>query len=135
MTDLMLGLKGKLPMSTIKTLVIVEDEPLIAMDIRQRCEDAGYTVLAVAGTVAQAERNFADHCPDAIVSDMDLSSDGNGCDIVEAIRKRCPDIKVVFVTGTTDPVKLERIAATKPETVLSKPLQPRRLEEALQFLG
>ena len=93
----MFGFKGKFLMNPIKTLVIVEDEPLIAMDIWQRCEDAGYTV--------------------------------------EAIRKRCPDIKVVFVTGTTDPVKLERIAATKPATVLSKPLQSRRLEEALQAPG
>lgn len=134
MTALMLGPKGKFPVNPIKTLVIVEDEPFIAMDIRARCEDAGYTVLAVAGSVVQAERNFADHCPDAIVSDMDLSSGGNGCDIVEAIRKRCPDIKVVFVTGTTDPVKLKRIAATKPETVLSKPLPPRLLEEALRVL-
>lgn len=122
-------------MSPIKTLVIVEDDPLIAMDIRERCEDAGYIVLAVTGSVAQAEREFADHCPDAIVTDMDLGPGGSGCEIVEAIRERCPDIKVVFVTGTTDPMKLERIAATKPEAVLSKPLPPRRLEDALQALG
>ena len=122
-------------MSKAKTVVIVEDEPLIAIDIQERCEDAGYTVLAVAGSVAQAERKFADHCPDAIVTDMDLGSGGNGCEVVEIIRERRPDIKVVFVTGTTDQVKLERIAATKPETVLSKPLPPHRLEEALQALG
>jgi len=121
-------------MGQIETLVIVEDVPLIAMDIRERCEDAGYTVLAVAGSAAQAEREFADHCPDAIVTDMDLGPDGSGCEIVEAIRERCPDIKVIFVTGTTDPVKLKRISATRPETVLSKPLPQRGLEDALQAL-
>ena len=122
-------------MSPIKTLVIVEDDTLIALDIRERCEDVGYTVLAVAGSVAQADREFADHCPDAIVTDMDLGPGESGCELVEAIGERCPGIKVIFVTGTTDPAKLERIAATKPETILPKPLPPRKLEEALQALG
>lgn len=92
-------------------------------------------MLAVARSVAQAGREFADHCPDAIVTDMDLGPGGGGCEIVEAFRERCLDIKVVFITGTTDQVALGRISATKPETVLSKPLPPRRLEEALQALG
>jgi len=121
-------------MSQIETLVIVEDEPLIALDIQAQCEDAGYTVLAVASSAAQARREFADHCPDAIVTDMDLGPDGSGCEIVEAIRERCPDIKVIFVTGTTDPVKLKRISATRPEIILSKPLPLRGLEGALQAL-
>jgi DNA-binding NarL/FixJ family response regulator len=102
------------------------------MDIRAQCEDARYTALAVASSAAQAGREFADYCPDAIVTDMDLGPDGTGCEIVEAIRERCPDIKVIFVTGATDPVKLERISATRPEAVLSKPLPPRGLEYALQ---
>lgn len=121
-------------MSTMRTLVIVEDEPLIAMDIRGQCEDAGYTVLATARSVAQAEQQFADHSPDVIVTDMDLGPGGNGCEVVEALAKKCPDIKVIFVTGTTDPVKLKDIAATKPKAVLSKPLPPGRLQETLQAL-
>ncbi|PVA08630.1 hypothetical protein DC366_18170 [Pelagivirga sediminicola] len=78
-------------MSKAKTVVIVEDEPLIAIDIQERCEDAGFTVLSVVGSVAQAERKFADLCPDAIVTDMDLGPGGNGCEIVEIIRERCRD--------------------------------------------
>ncbi|MGJ8547800.1 MAG: response regulator [Sulfitobacter sp.] len=122
-------------MNPINTLVIAEDDPLIALDIQLCCEEAGLTVLAIAGSVAQAKRKFSEHCPDAIVSDMELGPDGDGCDIVEEIRKRCPDIRVIFLTGTTDPIKLKRIADAMPEIILTKPVQPRKLEEALQLIG
>ena len=108
-------------MNTCPTIVIVEDNALLALDMQQCCEDAGCVVLAVAGSVRQAEERFANHCPDAIVTDMNLGSGGTGCEVVEAIRRRCPGIRVIFVTATIVREDLRMIEDLKPNMVLAKP--------------
>jgi DNA-binding NarL/FixJ family response regulator len=122
-------------MRQIKTVVIVENEPIIALDLQDRCEEAGFTVLAAARSVAQAEIKFVDLRPDVIITNMGIGAGGEGCVIVQAIRERCPDISVVFVTATIERSAVERISAMKPDCVLPKPLPPGGLEEALQALG
>lgn len=118
-------------MDTSPTVVIVEDNALLALDMQQCCEDAGYVVLATAKSVREAEERFADHCPDAIVTDMNLGSGGTGCEVVEAIRMRCPDIVVIFVTATTVREDLRMIENLRPNMVLAKPFQHKDLHSAL----
>tara|TARA_R110002074_G_scaffold11030_5_gene41094 strand:+ start:1620 stop:1988 length:369 start_codon:yes stop_codon:yes gene_type:complete len=118
-------------MNTGPTVVIVEDNALIALDLQYCCEDAGCIVLAIAGSVREAEERFADHCPDVIVTDMNLGPGETGCEVVEAIRKRCPDIRVIFVTATTVREDLRMIEGLRPNMVLAKPFQQKDLRAAL----
>ncbi|WP_306132985.1 response regulator [Roseivivax marinus] len=116
---------------TRRTVVIVEDEALIALDLQYQCEDLGYHVLDVAASEAQAHERFAGLEPDVLLTDMDLAGASNGVDVAVRIQKSCPGIAVIFITATTCPRKLERIRAIDPYRVLRKPIRTAELSAAL----
>lgn len=118
---------------TEKTVAIVEDEALLALDLQDLCEACGCRVLGTAATARDALHRFADLQPDLLITDMELADGSNGVEVVEGLRQRRPDMTVIFVTAATAPGKLQRIAAACPNRVLEKPLRPVALREALAY--
>ena len=114
-----------------KTIVIAEDEFLLALDLREMCEDLGCTVLSVAHSAPEARKRFRALSPDVLITDMDLGPGGDGVDVVEDLRRHCPCVMVVFATGSSHPDALARINSVRPDVVLSKPLTARDLREVL----
>ena len=114
-----------------KTIVIVEDDALVALDLRYLCQDAGCRVLGVATTAAEARQMFPSFSPDVLISDYELADGSDGVAVAEHLRKLRADVTVIFVTGTTEPDKLQRIERFRPHRVLKKPLRIEELHEAL----
>ena len=122
-------------MTADTTVVIVEDEWLQALGLLHLCEDMGVRVLGLARSASEAEAELASLEADALLTDMDLDHEdagsGDGVDVVHKLRKRRPGLRVVFVTGTSDPEKMARISSAKPHRVLTKPVSERDLQQAL----
>ena len=110
-------------------VLIIEDEPLIAMEIEDILRRNRYTSFAFAVSAEEAIAAAAARCPDLITSDVRLNP-GNGMDAVEEICRERP-IPVIFVTGNPGDVR-----ARMPQyEVLSKPFRAEGFEVALKHVA
>jgi DNA-binding response OmpR family regulator len=81
---------------TVKRILIVEDEPLVAFDNEHFLRDAGYEIVATVDTVPAATAALTEEI-DLVLADVNLSAGGNGRDVAEAAREK--GVPLVFVTG------------------------------------
>jgi DNA-binding NarL/FixJ family response regulator len=116
---------------TTSAIAIVEDEVLLALELKDLCQDLGYDVVGIARSADEACAIFEVHRPDLLPSDMELGRGPDGSDIVDHLREKQPSLEVVFVTGPQDPRKVRRMEAVLPRRILRKPIQEDELREAL----
>ncbi len=86
-------------MSAALRILIVEDEPLIAMDMEMMLQDAGHQVVGEATTVFEVKRLLSGPQPDLACVDMQLADGSSGIDACRAILGQWPDTVVVFITA------------------------------------
>jgi CheY-like chemotaxis protein len=102
-------------------VLIIEDEPIIAMDIEELVRGCGHRVVGVASTetdaIAIAERDR----PGLILADINLGAGGDGSAAVARIIAR-HDIPVIFVTAY--PERLLTGEAVEPAFLITKPFEP-----------
>ena len=106
-------------------VLIIEDEPLIAMSIEDALRDSGCTSFAFATSATDAVAAATLRCPDLITADVQLAP-GCGIEAVGAICGGKP-IPVIFITGTAARVR-ERITE---HAVLNKPFSEQTLQYAV----
>jgi CheY-like chemotaxis protein len=111
-------------------ILVIEDEPLIAMGLKLVLETMGCEVPAVVdnGEDAVAAAEAVDF--DLVLADIRLRGDEDGIDAVRRIQMR-RRIPVLFVTGNVD--ELGRRGMTDAE-VLAKPFMPAALERTVRRL-
>jgi CheY-like chemotaxis protein len=108
------------------SVLVVEDEALIAMDLQALLEDAGYRVLGPANSTAAAMALLAGNDPDVALLDVNLGrSDVFGVANELASRKT----KLIFLTGHTAQ-KLPQAHRHRP--LVAKPYLPHVLLQAVQ---
>ena len=109
------------------SVLVVEDEALIAMDLQSLLEEAGYRVLGPANSTAAAMALLAGHDPDVALLDVNLGrSDVFGVANELATRKT----KLIFLTGHTAQ-KLPPAHRHRP--LVAKPYLPHVLLQAVQL--
>ena len=113
------------------TAIIVEDDFLIAASYGLVCEDLGIAVVDTCDTATQAIEMIMEQRPDYVLLDVRLRGEKNGVYEAEQIRERGLATKLIFVTGSQEPETLARIRKLKPDGLLSKPIPPQSLENAL----
>jgi PAS domain S-box-containing protein len=120
-------------MSQTKVL-IVEDEGIVALDLRRMLLQAGYGVTGTATTGADAIRLAAQQPPDVVLMDIGLRGELDGIEAAQSIRAQ-HDVPIIFVTANSDPATLDRAKITDPFGYIVKPFEERdvrvRLEMAL----
>lgn len=77
------------------SVLILDDEPLIAMLVQDWIEDLGYEVIGPARSVRQALTLIDDHKPDAAILDVSLGESDSFC-VADALKSR----KIPFAFGT-----------------------------------
>lgn len=118
-------------MSQKHKVMIVEDEYLIAEDLRARVGDFGLEVCGVAATAEGAELLAKAHRPDLVLMDVGLLGARDGVQVAETILGRL-GAEVIFITGSRDPATLERIEQSGAAAVLQKPVSDTTLRDALR---
>jgi CheY-like chemotaxis protein len=108
--------------------VVVEDEPLIAADIRGILERLGVEVAGEASSAAEAVRVATDSKPDIILADYNLDGRDTGIDAVLEINET-HDCPVVFITGFPD--RVLQGDEIEPDFVISKPYTPDNVRAAV----
>jgi DNA-binding NtrC family response regulator len=120
---------GQLPLAG-KSLLVIEDEVLIAMSVESCLLDAGAAVVKIANTIASAKSALEEGTPfDVAIVDLILE-DGNATPLFQVLSER--EIPVVITTG--DQVDQGLPALSKAFTILQKPYLDRDLINALMKL-
>jgi PAS domain S-box-containing protein len=117
--------------SSVAQILIVEDERVIARDIRDCLENLGYSVVAIASSAAEAMEKAAKMHPDLILMDIRLKGEVDGIQAAEQIWSRF-QIPFIYATGYSDKPTLERARATAPFGYILKPIEERELFVAIE---
>ncbi|MBB36374.1 MAG: response regulator [Hirschia sp.] len=120
-------------MDETKTVVIVEDEFLIANYLEGLCEDMGVKVLGLASKAGQAIELLERTDPEYVLMDVRLQGKRDGVDIALKVHARRPETKIIFITGSSEPPTIDRINTDHPYRVLIKPINPGDLREAFSL--
>ncbi len=104
-------------------IMIVEDEFIVAFDIKQRLEARQYEVHSVVTTGEEAVKRASNSPPDLILMDISLAGVMDGIQAAIEIRKR-NDIPVIYITAFADPTTTERASRSGPYGYLNKPVNP-----------
>jgi len=102
-------------------VLIIEDEPLIAMDIEQMVESLGHRVVGTARTHKEAVALFTSARPKMVLADIQLADGSSGIDAVNEILAASP-VPVIFITAF--PERLLTGERPEPAFLVTKPFNP-----------
>lgn len=107
-------------------ILVVEDEIIVAEDIRRSLKNLGYSVPAVASSGETAVKKAEDNGPDLVLMDIMLQGEMDGVTAAGIIRSKF-DIPIVYLTAYSDNRILERAKITEPFGYIIKPFNEREL--------
>lgn len=114
------------------TILVVEDESLVAKDLSFRLTDLGYEVVGVAHTAEDAVKSAEEFKPDLILMDIRLKGDMDGIDAAMEIKKSL-DMPVIYLTAYSDEETLGRAKVTTPFGYILKPFGEREIHIAIEI--
>ncbi|MEQ9553877.1 MAG: ATP-binding protein [Coleofasciculus sp. G3-WIS-01] len=113
-------------------ILVVEDEIIIATNLKEQLETFGYCVGAIATSGEKAVDMATALCPDLVLMDIHLQGDMDGIEAAQLIWERL-SIPVIYVTGHSDPSTLERVKVSCPFGYILKPIKERELFIAIDI--
>ena len=114
-------------MSKKKRILIVEDERLIAISIKECLMIDGYEVVDIASNAEKAIEFAEKLKPDLIIMDIVLAGEMDGISAVEAIHQR-EYIPVIYLTAYHDIETTQRANKTKHSGYMQKPVRKEDLD-------
>jgi DNA-directed RNA polymerase specialized sigma24 family protein len=109
-------------------VVIIEDEPLIALDLDQLVTDLGHRVVKIARTAAHAVEAVKTLRPGLVLADIHLADGSSGLDAVNEIL-RSISLPVIFLTAF--PQRLLTGTRPEPTFLITKPFQPENVKAVI----
>lgn len=114
-------------MLRIPKILVVEDENIIAMDIRYTLRNLGYDVCGVVSSGEESVEKASSMNPDLILMDIKLKGNVDGVSAAQKIQSR-QNIPVLYLTAYGDENTLNRLDKTKPFDYIHKPFEERELQ-------
>ncbi len=119
---------GVIDAQTRARVLVIEDEPIIAMDIESIVEAQGHDVVAIAATRDAAVADARRHQPNLILADIQLADDSSGIDAVADIQAD-NDVPVIFITAF--PERLLTGEGHEPTFLVTKPFKESTLKATI----
>lgn len=113
-------------------ILIVEDEFIIAQDLRRIITDLGHVVMGMAKSAEEALKKITTETPDVVLLDIHISGKLRGTQLGVQLRNRF-GIPFVFVTSFSDPETLSEMTETNPLGYILKPFDERDIRVALDL--
>jgi response regulator of citrate/malate metabolism len=112
-------------------VLIVEDEFLVANDLRVILKLAGYKVNGIAASFEEADQNLQNHKPDLVLLDIRLKGKLSGIDFARKLRAE--NIPFIYLSANSSQEVLEEAKSTDPYGFLVKPFREKDLLVALEI--
>ena len=116
----------------MKSILIVEDESIVAMELKDRLQLMGYRISDICTTGEQAVTAAKKMKPDLILMDIILKGEQDGIETAAAIRK-VRDIPVLFLTAHSDQKTLSRAIKESPYGYILKPFRKKELQISIDL--
>ena len=113
-------------------VLVVEDEAIVATDIRKILDNLGYEVVGTASSGKTAIQKAKENKPDLVLMDIVLKGKMDGIEAAEQIRQRF-NIPVVYLTAYADNQILKRAKVTEPFGYIVKPFEDRELKSVIEM--
>lgn len=113
------------------SILVVEDEGIVARDLQESLTRLGYQVAGVATEGAQAVLMVEQNRPELVVMDVTLRGELDGIQAARLIHEREP-IPIIFLTGHSDAATLQRAVSAAPLGYILKPFQEIELRCAIE---
>ena len=114
------------------SILIVEDEMIIAANISLQLNHLGYTVTGIIPRAEEVLQQIRLQIPDIILMDINLKGDLDGIEVVKLIQNEYK-IPIIYLTANSDEVHFERAKATNPYAFISKPFKKLDLQRAIEL--
>jgi signal transduction histidine kinase len=113
-------------------ILVVEDERIVAMHLRQELTKLGYDVVGVVASGKQALEKVSELHPDVLLMDIHIEGEMDGIETAARLPEDL-QIPVVFLTAYSEEATLARARAMKPYGYLVKPFAARELHATIQM--
>lgn len=110
------------------SILIIEDEPVIALDISHTVSESGHRVTGIATTHREAVELARADPPGLVLADIQLSDDSSG---IEAVREILEHYRLPVVFITAFPDRLLTGERPEPAFLITKPFEPETLAVAI----
>ncbi len=114
------------------TILIVENEAIVAADLAGKLRQLGYGVVGIAAQGEEAVARVQRLCPQLVLMDIQLAGPMDGIEAAEAIRRR-HDLPVIYLTAHSDAATLARAKLTGPFGYILKPFEERELATQIEL--
>ncbi|HWQ66817.1 MAG TPA: response regulator [Methanospirillum sp.] len=115
----------------MSSILIVDDEAIITMQLEERLSAMGYTVAAMAASGEEAIEKAKHFMPDLVLMDIVMPGTMNGIEAAKVLSKEL-DIPVVFVTAYADNAIIEQAKSAKPYGYIVKPFNELEIKAAIE---
>jgi PAS domain S-box-containing protein len=113
-------------------LLIVEDERIVAMDLKHRLERFGYKVVDMVANGKDAIASVETHMPDIVLMDIRIQGDIDGIQTAGILHERF-DIPHIYLTAHRDDETIGRAKHTEPYGYLLKPFNDREIQTTIEM--
>jgi len=124
-------LNGDIPMQNKLRVMIVEDEGIIAFDLRQTLEKMGYVVTALVSSGVDAIEKAENDPPDIILMDIKLKSELDGIDAARIISYK-HHIPIIYLTSYNNKEIRQRATTAGASGFLLKPFDELKLKMTIE---
>ncbi len=112
-------------------ILIVEDEFVVANDLKLTLSEAGYSVIGIANAVDKAEVLMEKQKPDIVLLDIYLKGEKTGIDLAKQLEE--VNIPFIYISANDNQGVLEEVKATKPSGYIVKPFRDQDLLTTLEI--
>lgn len=117
---------------TQTSILVVEDESIISMDIQNSLMNLGYSIAGAAANGLDAIKKVAELLPQLILMDIRLKGEMDGVEAAAEISKT-QSVPIIFLSAYSAEDTLRRAKITEPYGFLTKPFEKRELHIAIEI--
>jgi two-component system, response regulator PdtaR len=119
-------------MSEKINILIIEDEEILAWDLREKLRKEGYHVVENVSSGAEALEVFQQNEIDLILCDINIDGEWDGIETMNNILK-IKQVPIIYLTALSDKETIERAKHTQPAAYVTKPFQLQNLRIAIDL--
>ncbi len=110
-----------------KRILILEDEAIVAWDVKQMLEQNDFEVIAIANSYSSAFELLNGHDVDLVLCDINLGRGATGIDFVRKMRSLQKGTKVIYISAYSNEDIIQKAFETQPDSYLTKPFTQEQL--------
>ena len=114
-------------------LLLVEDEAIISMSIEETLNNLGYTNIKTAFDASTATDFLSNEKFDMVLMDVNLGKGKDGIDVMTEM-KQYIDVPLVYITGNSDSVTVNKAKQSEPDGFIIKPFNETELKITMELV-